>query len=135
MCCKDSWNGTDFLEERHDRIKTTTSEAHKLLFMKCHVPDLRSHVSVLPVNGVLGPSVCRYAEQLEPAGGRSHFSDVPETMGCFFLDHCCILTTALPLVRGASPFIDTGSCDKQEQDIHPIRAPRTEVTHFQSHFL
>ena len=68
-------------------------------------------------------------------GGRSHFSSVPGTMGCFFLDHCCILTTALPLVDRAPLFIETGSCDKQDQHFRPIRGWCNKVTHCQSHFL
>lgn len=56
-------------------------------------------------------------------------------MGCFFLDHSCILTAALPLVRSASPFNETGSCDKQERQIQPIGGQRTAVTHFQSSHL
>lgn len=35
----------------------------------------------------------------------------------------------------ASPFTETGSCDKQEGRFHPIRGTQTKVTHFQSDFL
>lgn len=79
-----------------------------------------TRVSYLP----LSPSVCRGAEQAEQAGGRSHFSDVPGTMGYFFLEQCCILTAALPLVHTASPFTKTGSWNKQQRRFHPIRGPR-----------
>lgn len=63
----------------------------------------------------------REAGQAEPAGGRSHFPNSSGTMGCFFLDHCCILTAGLSLACAASPFIEAGSCDKQEQYFQPIR--------------
>ncbi|KAG8002653.1 hypothetical protein GBF38_015159 [Nibea albiflora] len=58
-------------------------------------------------------------------------------MGCFFLDHCCILTTALPLVQGAALFIETGSCVKRDRHFQPIRGSevveqtRRQINQFQ----
>lgn len=42
------------------------------------------------------PSLSAEVELSEPATRRSHFFNVPGTMGCFFLDHCCILAAPLP---------------------------------------
>lgn len=43
---------TVFVEERHNRI-IIISESQMLFIMKCHVPDLLSHMSILPANGIL----------------------------------------------------------------------------------
>lgn len=50
----------------------------------------------LPVSIARLPSLSTEVELSKPAAGRSHFFNVPGTMGCFFLDHCCILGTPLP---------------------------------------
>lgn len=42
------------------------------------------------------PSLSAEVELSESATRRSHFFNVPGTMGCFFLDHCCILAAPLP---------------------------------------
>lgn len=103
--------------------------------MNCHVINLMSPVRHT-CQWDIGSGQCAVkAEQSVPAGGRSHFFNVSGTMGCFFLDHCCILTTALPLVQSAAPFIETGSCVKRDRHFQPIRGSSPEVTHFQSHFL
>lgn len=49
-----------------------------------------------PVSITRLPSLSAQVKQSEPTAGRSHFFNVPGTMGCFFLDHCCILAALLP---------------------------------------
>lgn len=50
----------------------------------------------LPVSIARLPSLSTEVELSKPAVGRSHFFNVPGTMGCFFLEYCCILGAPLP---------------------------------------
>lgn len=53
-------------------------------------------VGFLPISTARLPSLSAEVELSKPAARRSRFFNVLGTMGCFFLDHCCILVAPLP---------------------------------------
>lgn len=112
---------------RHSSIKTT-SEAHKRLIVKGHVPDLLSLKGLTSqwwqVRQYVAARACRrVVTRLRRARNNGLFFP-----GSLLHPHHC------PPI-GPKLFTKTGSCDKQEWHVQPIRGPGTEVTHFQSHFL
>lgn len=122
---KQFWNITEYIKPK----------APVWIIPNRHMPHLPPHKGSYPSEqpGFLHRTLKSSCPSRQRGG---HTSSASQEQWAAF-SWITVASSPLPshLARWATPFRETGSCDKQDQHFQPINGQKTAVSHCQSHFL